>query len=53
MYDTYYEIDRVVRSEGIDAQWQEGGSLRLGRWQRVFFCEFDGPRSRELWVSVA
>jgi secondary thiamine-phosphate synthase enzyme len=23
----------------------------LGRWQRIFFCEFDGPRSRELWVS--
>ncbi len=23
----------------------EGGELRLGRWQRIFFCEFDGPRS--------
>jgi secondary thiamine-phosphate synthase enzyme len=23
----------------------------LGRWQRVFFCEFDGPRSRELLVA--
>jgi secondary thiamine-phosphate synthase enzyme len=29
----------------------DGGELALGRWQRVFFCEFDGPRSRELWVS--
>ncbi len=29
----------------------DGGAVRLGRWQRVFFCEFDGPRSRELWVS--
>jgi secondary thiamine-phosphate synthase enzyme len=29
----------------------EGGGLALGRWQRVFFCEFDGPRSRELWIS--
>ena len=29
----------------------EGGELALGRWQRVFFCEFDGPRSRELWIS--
>jgi secondary thiamine-phosphate synthase enzyme len=28
-----------------------GGQLALGRWQRVFFCEFDGPRRRELWVS--
>ena len=29
-----------------------GGELALGRWQRLFFCEFDGPRSRELWVSA-
>jgi secondary thiamine-phosphate synthase enzyme len=28
-----------------------GGSLALGRWQRVFLCEFDGPRDRELRVS--
>ncbi len=26
--------------------------LRLGRWQGVFFCEFDGPRSRRVFVSV-
>jgi secondary thiamine-phosphate synthase enzyme len=24
----------------------EGGSLALGTWQNVFFCEFDGPRRR-------
>ncbi|HVP38301.1 MAG TPA: secondary thiamine-phosphate synthase enzyme YjbQ [Candidatus Saccharimonadales bacterium] len=24
-----------------------GGRLDLGRWQAVFFCEFDGPRARE------
>ena len=29
-----------------------GGEVLLGRWQAVFLCEFDGPRSRELWVSV-
>jgi secondary thiamine-phosphate synthase enzyme len=29
-----------------------GGRLRLGRWQAVFLCEFDGPRQRELWVTV-
>jgi secondary thiamine-phosphate synthase enzyme len=28
-----------------------GGGLALGRWQRVFFCEFDGPRTRSLQVS--
>jgi len=28
------------------------GQLRLGTWQSVFFCEFDGPRSRQVWVQV-
>ncbi|MGZ5438871.1 MAG: YjbQ family protein, partial [Candidatus Aminicenantales bacterium] len=30
----------------------ESGRLRLGTWQGVFFCEFDGPRSRRAWVQV-
>ncbi|HTQ61352.1 MAG TPA: secondary thiamine-phosphate synthase enzyme YjbQ [Candidatus Solibacter sp.] len=30
----------------------EAGKLALGRWQGVFFCEFDGPRERKLWVKV-
>jgi secondary thiamine-phosphate synthase enzyme len=30
-----------------------GGEVRLGRWQAIFLCEFDGPRDRELWVTVA
>jgi len=30
----------------------EGGKLMLGRWQGVFFCEFDGPRDRLLQVKV-
>lgn len=29
----------------------EGGALRLGTWQAVYFCEFDGPRSREAWIG--
>jgi secondary thiamine-phosphate synthase enzyme len=28
------------------------GRLVLGTWQGVFFCEFDGPRSRSLQVTV-
>lgn len=30
----------------------ESGKLVLGRWQGVFFCEFDGPRERRLQVKV-
>jgi secondary thiamine-phosphate synthase enzyme len=29
----------------------ENGDLLLGRWQGVFFCEFDGPRSRTVQVK--
>jgi secondary thiamine-phosphate synthase enzyme len=29
-----------------------GGQLELGRWQGVFFCEFDGPRTRRLRVKI-
>jgi secondary thiamine-phosphate synthase enzyme len=28
------------------------GRLRLGTWQGIFLCEFDGPRSRRVWVKV-
>jgi len=30
----------------------EKGKLALGRWQGVFFCEFDGPRDRQMQVKV-
>jgi secondary thiamine-phosphate synthase enzyme len=30
----------------------EGGRLTLGTWQGIFFCEFDGPRTRRVLVSV-
>ena len=30
----------------------EDNSLALGTWQGVFFCEFDGPRSRKVVISV-
>lgn len=29
-----------------------GGRLALGTWQGIFFCEFDGPRSRSFVVQV-
>jgi secondary thiamine-phosphate synthase enzyme len=30
----------------------ENGELCLGRWQAIFFCEFDGPRAREVQVKI-
>ena len=30
----------------------EDGRLGLGRWQGIFFCEFDGPRRRQLRVKI-
>jgi secondary thiamine-phosphate synthase enzyme len=30
----------------------EKGRLVLGTWQKIFFCEFDGPRSRKLYIKV-
>ncbi len=30
----------------------ENGRLRLGRWQSIYFCEFDGPRTRSVLVTV-
>ena len=30
----------------------EGGKPQLGPWQAIYFCEFDGPRSRQLSVKV-
>jgi len=30
----------------------EGGKLALGRWQGIYFCEGDGPRSREVWIKI-
>jgi len=30
----------------------EGRRLQLGTWQGIFFCEFDGPRNRKVWISL-
>ncbi|MEK6647403.1 MAG: secondary thiamine-phosphate synthase enzyme YjbQ [Candidatus Firestonebacteria bacterium] len=29
----------------------ENGKLQLGHWQGIYFCEFDGPRHRKLWIK--
>ncbi len=31
----------------------EQGTLRLGTWQSIYFAEFDGPRTRRVWIVPA
>jgi secondary thiamine-phosphate synthase enzyme len=35
-----------------EALFIEDGEIVLGTWQGIFFCEFDGPRSRHLLVKI-
>ena len=30
----------------------ENGALAFGTWQGIYLCEFDGPRTRSIWVKV-
>lgn len=30
-----------------------GGKLLLGTWQGIFFCEFDGPRERKVFINIS
>jgi secondary thiamine-phosphate synthase enzyme len=47
--DSHIKASLVGTSETV---WIENGRLALGRWQAIFFAEFDGPRSRELRVKI-
>ena len=44
-----------VKSSVVGCQMNvlvEKGELALGTWQGIYFCEFDGPRSRKMYVKV-
>ncbi|GBD94119.1 hypothetical protein BMS3Abin05_01717 [bacterium BMS3Abin05] len=30
----------------------QNGRLKLGTWQSIYFCEFDGPRHRKAWIQI-
>ncbi len=47
--------DAHIKSSLIGCSLQvlvERGKLQLGTWQGLFFCEFDGPRRREVWIQA-
>lgn len=47
--DSHIKATLVGLSQSV---WVENTNLRLGRWQAIFLCEFDGPRSREIHVKI-
>jgi secondary thiamine-phosphate synthase enzyme len=47
--DSHIKTALVGSSESV---WIDNGRLALGRWQSIFFAEFDGPRTRELRVKI-
>jgi secondary thiamine-phosphate synthase enzyme len=47
--DSHIKTALVGSSENV---FIEGGRLALGRWQQIFFAEFDGPRQREIHVKI-
>ncbi|MCS6903378.1 MAG: secondary thiamine-phosphate synthase enzyme YjbQ [Candidatus Bipolaricaulota bacterium] len=49
--NAHAHIKASLIGHSITVPVQEG-KLQLGTWQGVLFCEFDGPRTRELWLTV-
>jgi secondary thiamine-phosphate synthase enzyme len=47
--DAHIKSSIVGASQAV---FVESGKLLLGHWQAIWFCEFDGPRSREVQVKV-
>jgi secondary thiamine-phosphate synthase enzyme len=47
--DSHIKSSLVGVSQSVLIQ---GGQLVLGRWQAIFFCEFDGPRHREVHLKI-
>lgn len=47
--DAHIKTSLIGSSESVII---DGGNLLLGTWQAIFFCEFDGARSRKVIVKV-
>ena len=47
--DSHIKTSMVGSSETV---FIEGGRLVLGTWQGLFLCDFDGPRSRKVFLKI-
>jgi secondary thiamine-phosphate synthase enzyme len=47
--DAHIKTSLIGSSETVIV---EGAKLQLGTWQAIFFCDFDGPRDRQVIVKV-
>ncbi len=47
--DSHIKASMVGSSQVV---FIEDGRLKLGTWQGIFLCEFDGPRNRKVWVKI-
>jgi len=47
--DSHIKASLVGSSEMI---FIVNGKLKLGTWQGIFLCEFDGPRRRQVWIKL-
>jgi len=45
-------IRAAFMGSSVTIPLRDDGSLALGTWQGIFFCEFDGPRQRSVYVTV-
>ena len=45
-------VRAALMGQSVVVPLRDDGSLALGTWQGIFFCEFDGPRERSVLVGV-
>lgn len=47
--DSHTKTSLIGASENIIIN---DGKMMLGKWQGIYFTEFDGPRAREIWIQI-
>jgi secondary thiamine-phosphate synthase enzyme len=42
---------KTILTNNSQTFFVENGKLMLGTWQGIYFCEYDGPRTRKCWIK--